>query len=127
MQRASCLTIALITISCTAVGQQNANGPTKVLTVCEVLGDLKQYADTAVAVAGRMERSISRVDHCEFLSQGRCEYPVITYGHTWSDKIQIWTNWKEGIPKPPSDRPNLQIKPGTPSFPPFDHRPGVIL
>src|SRR3954451_19216757 len=108
MQRASCLTIALMMIPCTAVGQQKSNGPAKVLTVCEVLGGFKRYVDTAVAVVGRMERSVSRVDHYEFLSQGRCERPVITHGHTWSDKIQIWAKREEGMPKPPSDRPNVQ-------------------
>ena len=108
MQRASCLTIVLMMIPCSAVGQQKLNGPAKVLTVCEVLGDLKRYADTAVAVVGRMERSVSRVDHYEFLSQGRCEHPVITHGHVWANKFQVWTDWKGGGPMPPSDRPNLQ-------------------
>ena len=63
---------------------------------------------TAVAVVGRMERSVSLIDHYEFLSQDTCEHPVVTHGHVWSDKIQIWVNWEEGMPKPPSERPKLQ-------------------
>ena len=78
------------------------------LTVCEVLGDVNRYADTAVAVVGRMERSVSLIDHYEFLSQDRCEHPAITRGHTWSNKIQIWADWEEGMPRPPSDGAKLQ-------------------
>ena len=89
-------------------GQSVAASPAKVLTVCEVLGNLGQYADTVVAVVGRMESSVSITDHYEFLAQGRCEHPVKTWGHVWSNKIQIWSDWEEGMPKPPSDRPVLQ-------------------
>jgi hypothetical protein len=80
-----------------------------VLTVCEVLGDVSRFTETAVAVVGRMERSVSLIDHHEFLSQDRCERPVITHGHTWSSKIQIMVDWEEGMPKPPSDRLKLQL------------------
>jgi len=44
----------------------------------------------------------------EFLAQDHCEHPVITHGHVWSDKIQIWTTRELGMPKPPNDRPNLE-------------------
>jgi hypothetical protein len=91
-----------------AVGQQKADGLVRVLTVCEVLGDVTRYADTAVAVVGRMERSVSLIDHYEFLSQDRCEHPVITRGHVWPHKIQIWAAWEEGMPKPPIDRAKLE-------------------
>jgi hypothetical protein len=100
--------IAVMIIPGIAFGQQNANGQVKVLTVCEVLGDVNRYTDTAVAVVGRMERSVSLIDHYEFLSQDRCEHPVVTHGHVWPDKIQIWVDWEEGMPKPPSDKPKLQ-------------------
>jgi hypothetical protein len=90
------------------VGQQRSVTQVKVLTVCEVLGNVTRYADTAVAVVGRMERSVSRTDHYVFLSQDHCEHPVITHGHVWSDKIQIWDAWEAGMPKPPSDRPMLE-------------------
>jgi hypothetical protein len=68
------------------VGQQRPNGQVEVLTVCEVLGNVPRYADTAVAVVGRMESSVSLTDHYEYLSQDRCEHPVIAHGHAWSDK-----------------------------------------
>ena len=90
------------------VGQQRSNGPVEILTVCEVLGNVTQYADTAVAVVGRMERSVSLIDRYEFLSRDRCEHPVITHGHVWSNKIQIWAGWEAGMPKPPSDRPRFE-------------------
>lgn len=89
------------------VGQKRPEGQVKVLTVCEVLGNLPRYADTVVAVVGRLERSVSLIDRYDFLSQDRCEHPVIAHGHVWSDKIQLWAGWEAGMPKPPSDRPKL--------------------
>jgi YgiT-type zinc finger domain-containing protein len=89
------------------IGQERSNGQVKVLTVCEVLENKTRYADTGIGVIGRMERSVSLTDHYEFLSQDRCEHPVITPGHVWSDKIQIWAAWEAGMPKPPSDRPEF--------------------
>jgi len=59
-------------------GQQRPNGQAKVLTVCEVLGNLSRFADTVIAVVGRLERSVSLADHYGFRSQDRCEHPVIT-------------------------------------------------
>jgi hypothetical protein len=103
--------LALCCIYCISgitFGQQSSHGQVRVLTVCEVLGGVDDYADIAAAVAGRMERSVSLADHYEFLSQDRCEHPVYTHGHAWSNRIQIWTAWEEGMPKAPSDRPNLE-------------------
>jgi hypothetical protein len=100
--------IAVMMSTDIAVGQQKSDGQVRVLTVCEVLGDVKRYADTAVAVVGRMERSVSLADHYEFLSEDRCDHPVITHGHVWSDKIGILADWEEGMPKPPIDRPKLE-------------------
>ena len=100
--------IAVMMITGMIVGQQRSNTQVKVLTVCEVLGNVTHYADTAVAVVGRMEWSVSLTDHYEFLSQDRCEHPLITHGHVWSDKIQIWDAWEAGMPKPPRDRPKLE-------------------
>jgi hypothetical protein len=54
--------IAVLMTTGITVGQQKSDGQVKVLTVCEVLGDMTRYADTAVAVVGRMERSVSLVD-----------------------------------------------------------------
>jgi hypothetical protein len=80
----------------------------KVATVCEVLGNIDHYADSAVAIVGRIERSVSVADHYDFLSQDRCPRPLVTYGHTWSNKIEIWTDWEEGMSKPPSGTPTLE-------------------
>jgi hypothetical protein len=85
---------------------ERSNGQVKVVTVCEVLGNVAHYADTGVAVVGRMEASIGLIDRSDFLSQDRCEHPVITHGHVWPDKIRIWAAWEPGMPKPPSDSPN---------------------
>ncbi len=79
----------------------------KVLNVCEVLADITGLAGRAVTVVGRMERSVSLIDHSEFFSQDRCEQPVFTHGHVWSDKIQI-LSWEKGIPRPPRDRPKFE-------------------
>ncbi len=100
--------LQLLFLSVIGVAQQKSVDRMQVRTVCEVLGNVNRYADTAVAVVGRFERSVSIIDHYEFLSQDRCAHPVITHGHVWSDKIQIWVNWEEGMPKPPSGRPKLQ-------------------
>jgi hypothetical protein len=93
--------------TCIAFGQQKPNDHIKVLTFCEVLGNISRYDNSAVAVVGRMERSVSYVDHYEFLSQDRCKHPIITHGHTFRNRIQIWTDWEEGLPKPPADTPTL--------------------
>jgi hypothetical protein len=90
------------------VGQQKSDRRVKIVTVCKVLGDVTRYADAPVAVVGRLQRSVSLTDHYEFLSQDRCEHPVISYGHVWSSKIQIWADWEERMPKPPSDRVKLE-------------------
>jgi hypothetical protein len=108
MQTATCWIIAMMMTTGVIVGQQRSNGQVKVLTVCEVLGNMTRYANTAVAVVGRIEASVSLTDHYEFLSQDRCEHPVITHRHVWSDKIQIWAAWEAGMPKPPNDRPQLE-------------------
>jgi hypothetical protein len=106
MRTAACWIIAGTMTTGIIVGQQRRNGQVKALTVCEVPGDLPRYANTAVAVVGRLERSASAADHYEFLTQDECEHPVITYGHAWSDKIQVWM-WEAGMPKPPRDRLEL--------------------
>lgn len=102
MHTTTCWIIAVVMT--TGIVVKRSNAQVKVLTVCEVLGNVAHYANTGVAVVGRMERSVSVIDHHEFLSQDRCEHPVITHGHVWLDKIQIWAGWELGMPKPPSDR-----------------------
>jgi hypothetical protein len=87
--------------------QQKPEHHVTVLSVCEVVGGVNQYADTVVAVVGRMERSISLVDHSEVLSQDRCEHPIVTHGHKFPNKIQIRTDWEQGMPMPPGEQPKL--------------------
>lgn len=89
-------------------GQQQSDAQVKVLTVCEVLADVNRYADSAVIVVGRMERSVSLIDHYEFLSEDQCEHPVITHGHIWSNKIEAWAKWEKGMPKPPHAKLQLE-------------------
>ena len=79
---ATCWIIAAMMITGITVGQQKSDDQVKVLTVFEVLGEVTHYADTAVAVVGCVERSVSRIDP-EFLAQDNCEHPVVTHGHVW--------------------------------------------
>jgi len=106
--RSLCGIIAIMLSTGITVGQAKSNDQIKVLAVCEVLGDVSHHSDAVVAVVGRMERSVSLTDHYEFISQDRCESPVITHGHVWSNKIQILTDWEKGMPKPPSEKPVLE-------------------
>jgi hypothetical protein len=99
--------LQLMVLANVAGGQQVSGSGVKVLTACELLGDMNSYADSAVAVVGQLERSVSLIDHYEYLRQDGCEHPVVTHGHKWSNKIQIWTDWEEGMPKPPSNSPKL--------------------
>src|SRR5579862_2909139 len=102
-----CIVAVVITAGIT-LGQPKPNENSTVATVCDVLGDLNRYADADIAVVGRMERSVSLVDHYEFLSQDHCEHPLITHGHTFQNRIQIVTNAWKGMLKPPSDRPEAR-------------------
>jgi hypothetical protein len=99
--------LLLTVLAGVAAGQQVSGSRVKVLTVCEVLADVSRYEDTVIAVVGQLARSVSLKDHNEYLSQERCQRPVVTHGHAWSDRIQIWTHWEEGMPAPPSDSPRL--------------------
>src|SRR5689334_18266723 len=46
--------------------------------------------------------------HSEFLSQDLCQHPLIRHGHTFPNRIQILTDWEEGMPKPPGDGPGFE-------------------
>ena len=105
------LILGLILAAACCLGQRKPNDKRAVVSVCEILADVDRYADTDVAIVGRMERSVSLVDHSEFLSQDRCGHPLITHGHTFPNRIQILTDWDEGMPKPPSDRPKFEHTP----------------
>jgi hypothetical protein len=91
-----------------ALGQAKPNESPTVATVCDVLDDVNRYADADIAIVGRMERSVSSIDHAEFLSQDDCDHPLTTHGHTFQNRIQIVTDEWEGMPKPPSDRPKFE-------------------
>jgi len=106
MQTRALLIAAAIGTS-VAFAQQKPKAPVTVVTACEVMGGLNRYADTAVAVVGRMERSVSIIDHYEFLSQDRCQRPLVRHGHRFPNRIGILTDWEEGMPKPPEDQPEL--------------------
>ena len=79
----------------------------RVVTVCELLANINQYANSAVAVVGRLESSVSLIDHYDFLSQDRCPHPVVTHGHVWTTKMIVWAYAEEGMPKPPAETPAL--------------------
>lgn len=101
------VTFAIAVLPLPILGQAKPDRRVKVLTVCEVLGNVHRYSNAAVAVVGRMERSVSVIDHYEFLSQDHCEHPVITNGHTWDNKMMIWSSWEKGMPNPPGEKPDL--------------------
>src|SRR5215475_10440915 len=98
MKNATRWIIAILAVGSMASGQSHAQ--VKVFTVCEVLADANRYADSAVIVVGRMERSASLTDQYQFLSEDQCEHPMITHGHVWSNKIQVWAGSEKGMPKP---------------------------
>jgi len=85
-----------------AFAQQNTKQPTPVLTVCEVIGNADRYTNTAAAVVGRLERSVSTIDSYDFLSQDGCRRPFVINGHTCSNKIIIGSYAEEGMPQPPT-------------------------
>lgn len=103
----TCWVIAASMFTGTASAQQPSGDKVKVLTVCEVLSNVTLYAGTIAAVVGRLERSVSLIDHYEFLSQDRCTRPMVSHGHRWPDKIQVWTAREAGTPKPPAEIPML--------------------
>jgi hypothetical protein len=58
---------------------QQPSKTVKIVTVCELLENVKQYNNTVVAVAGRLdEPGESLIDHYEFLAQDHCKYPIAT-------------------------------------------------
>jgi hypothetical protein len=54
-----------------------------------------------------MESTVGLIDSYEFLSQDQCEHPVVTHGHVWSNKIQVWIYPEAGWPAAPTDKPVL--------------------
>lgn len=99
--------VVVVLLPGVAFGQSNARNRVKVVTVCEVLDNLNLYANTAVLVVGRYERSVSLTDHFEFLTQDGCERPVVTERQVSPNKIQVFLYWEKGMPKPPKERLKL--------------------
>jgi hypothetical protein len=102
-----CSILSIVILASDAAAQSTTGRP-QVMSVCEVLADFERIGDTPVVIVGRMESSVSLIDHYEYLSEDRCEHPVVTHGHTWKTKILIWTGSEEGMPKAPSDNPKLE-------------------
>ncbi len=104
----SCRWTIVSVFACGILRAQPSPAPQiKVVTVCELLANLNQYANTSVAVVGRLEGRVSLIDDYEFLSQDRCPHPVVTHGHVWTTKLIVWAYAEEGMPKPPADTPAL--------------------
>jgi hypothetical protein len=80
----------------------------KPVTVCEVLADLKRFSGKPVAIAGRLDCSWSLTDHTCHLAEDKCDRPVVTQGFVWPNKILLMENWEEGMPKPPTESPEIE-------------------
>jgi len=87
--------------------QSNVRTDTKVVTVCDVIKNPSHYSDAPVAIVGRLERSVSFVDHYEFLAQDRCSRPLMTAGHVWPNRLWLCSDWGEGLPKAPTEAPKF--------------------
>lgn len=81
--------------------------PAKIVSVCEVLANLKGYGNSVVAVVGRLDVTGIIFDRHSFVSQDECDAPLTTQGHVWPSSILIWTLREEGLPDPPRDTPQL--------------------
>ena len=93
-------------LPCVAMAQTEVGRP-KVVTVCEVLGNPNQYRDSVVAVVGRLYRSVSLIDSYEMLTQDQCGKPIATKGFVWPNEILILSDSEDGMPKAPTDEPNM--------------------
>jgi hypothetical protein len=55
-----------------------------------------------------MEEHVDLIDSHKFLVQDRCEHPVVTHGHVWPNKIQVWSQLEDSLGKAPADQPRLE-------------------
>jgi hypothetical protein len=106
MKRFLCCFFAATFSATIALGQETKEA-VPVISVCEVLADVSRYDDAVLALVGRIESSVSLIDHSVYLSQDSCEHPLITHGNVWLSRIQIWGQREEGLPKPPGEKPKL--------------------
>ena len=82
----------------------------KLVTVCEILGNPNQYRDSVVAVVGRLYLIVSLIDGSEFLTQDQCGKPIVTKGFEWPNIILILRHSDDGLPKAPTDEPNMDYE-----------------
>jgi hypothetical protein len=76
----------------------------KPVTVCETLLNETAYKGRAVAVVGRLERSVSLIDSTEYLAQDAC-------GAGTASRILIWADLDPADgPEPPKEQPNLDSR-----------------
>jgi hypothetical protein len=79
----------------------------KIISVCELLANLNEYGNSAVAVVGRLDVTGVIYDRRNYVSQDQCESPVLTENYLWPNRILISTTPEKGLPSPPTDKPNL--------------------
>ena len=80
----------------------------KPVTVCDVLADLDRFSGRPIAIVGRLDCSWSLTDHTCHLAEHKCERPVATQGFVWPNKILLMEDWEEGMPKPPTENPEIE-------------------
>ena len=97
--------LVVVLITAALPGRENAQ--VKVVTVCEVLADLKEYGNSNIAVVGRLDLVGGIIDHYQYVSQDQCDQPLTTQGFVWPSKILIWPYRQKGLPNPPTDQPVL--------------------
>src|SRR5215472_12211564 len=90
-----------------AAGLLSGQDQVKILSVCELLANLNEYGNSAVAVVGRLDVTGVIYDRRNYVSQDQCETPVLTENYLWPNRILISTTPEKGLPNPPTDKPNL--------------------
>lgn len=84
---------------------------TTIVSVCELLENIKQYSNPDVAVIGRMDRPGDKlIDHYEYVAQDHCELPIVTKGYVWPSKAVIWSRTEAAFPRPPNDEPERSFR-----------------
>ena len=80
----------------------------KIVTVCELLENIQQYANTSLAVVGRLDQpGESLIDRYEFLAQDHCAHPIATKEYVWPSKVFISVQTEEELPGPLNDQPEM--------------------
>lgn len=97
--------LVVVLIAAALPGRGNAQ--VKIVAVCEVLADIKEYGNTNIAVVGRLDVVGGIIDHYQYVSQDNCDQPLTTQGYVWPSKILIWPFRQKGLPSPPTDQPAL--------------------